>query len=248
MGRSSLVGKSAGDDIWYRDRGTMGERIKAYIADDHPILREGLAALVERECDIDIVGQTGNGLDVLSDVLRLQPDVAIVDIGMPGLNGLDICRELTRSAKSTVVLILTMESDEEFIVAALRNGASGYLTKEAAPEQFCEAIRTVAHGGTYLTPGISPSVLDRIDSRNPAPYDTLTMRERQVLRMIAESKTNRQIAEALGLATRTVDTHRMHLMRKLDIHDQTSLVKFAIRHGVIRVRAPRSTDSGPGEA
>ena len=225
----------------------MGERIRAYIADDHPILREGLAALVEREGDIDIVGQTGNGLDVLSDVLNLSPDVAVVDIGMPGLNGLDVCREIARSAKGTLVLILTMEGDEEFVVAALRNGASGYLTKEAAPEQFCEAIRIVARGGTYLSPGIPPSVLERLDERAPAPYDTLTTRERQVLHMVAESKTNRQIAEALGIAMRTVDTHRTHLMRKLDIHDQTSLVKFAIKHGVIRVRAPKSTDSGPGE-
>ena len=217
----------------------MKNKISVYIADDHVMLREGLAALIAREGDIRIVGQTGNGLAVLAEVSALNPDVAVIDIGMPGLNGLDVCRELTRSVKSTAVLVLTMESDEEFIVSALENGAAGYLTKEAASQLFCEAIRAVARGELYLGPGISRSVLGRLGRRGVDPYDELTTRERQVLHMIVESKTNRDIAQALGVAVKTVDTHRTHLMRKLDIHDQTSLVKFAIRRGLIRVNTRR---------
>ena len=201
----------------------MNDGISVYIADDHAMLREGLAALVAREGDIHIVGQTGDGLTVLPEVSRLQPDVAVVDIGMPGLNGLDICRDLTKKVHETAVLILTMESDEEFIVAALDNGASGYLTKDAASQQLSEAIRAVARGELYLAPGISPRILTRLGNRGADPYDMLTSRERQVLHMIAESKTNPQIAEALNIAVKTVDTHRTRLMKKLDIHDQTSL-------------------------
>ena len=215
----------------------MNNKIEIYIADDHAMLREGLAALVEREDDIHVVGQSGNGLDVLADVSRLKPDVAVVDINMPGLNGLDVCRELGRNGNGTAVLILTMESDEEFVIAALRNGASGYLIKDAAIEQFCQAVRTVAGGGVYLSPGISPGVLSRVGDLGEDPYDRLTTREREVLHMIAEGKTNPQIAETLGIAVKTVDVHRTRLMKKLNIHDQTSLVKFAIQRGIIHLSA-----------
>lgn len=146
------------------------------------------------------------------------------------------------------VLILTMESDEEIIVAALENGATGYLTKEAACQQFCEAIRTVARGELYLGPGISRKVLGRLGKRGVDPYDTLTTRERQVLQMIAESKTNPQIAEALDIAVKTVDTHRTHLMGKLDIHDQSSLVKFAIGRGIVRVTSLREQGARPADS
>ena len=225
--------------------GLMNDGISVYIADDHTMLREGLAALVVREGDIHIVGQTGDGLTVLPEVSRLMPDVAVVDIGMPGLNGLDICRDLTKKVHQTSVLILTMESDEEFIIAALNNGASGYLTKDAASQQLSEAIRAVARGEVYLAPGISPRVLTRLGNNGDDPYTTLTSRERQVLHMIAEGKTNPQTADALGLKTKTVDTHRTRLMKKLDIHDQTSLVKFAIRRGIIRVNSPRASRQPP---
>ena len=213
----------------------MKNTIKAYLADDHAMLREGLVALAAREGDIEIVGQTGNGLDVMADVSRLKPDVAVVDISMPGLNGLDVCRELTRNGNGTAVLILTMQSQEEFVIEALRNGASGYLIKDAAIEQFCKAVRAVAGGEVYLSPGISRGVFSRVRDWGEDPYDRLTTRERQVLHMIVEGMTNPQIAETLGIAVKTVGAHRTNLMRKLDIHDQTSLVKFAIRRGIIHI-------------
>ncbi|MCK4602499.1 MAG: response regulator transcription factor [Phycisphaerae bacterium] len=197
------------------------------------MVREGLAAIATRDDDIKVVGQCGDGLKVVEEVLNTKPDVVVLDITMPGLNGLDICRELTRKARDCAVLVLTMHDDEQFVVRALEYGASGYLLKDAAPEELTEALRAVVRGELYLGSGISRSVLDRINKGENDPYDRLTTRERQVLQLIAEGRTNRWIAKELGLAVKTIDTHRTRLMRKLNIHDQTSLVKFAIRKGMV---------------
>ncbi|MHC4981602.1 MAG: response regulator [Planctomycetota bacterium] len=215
---------------------TEKQATRVFLADDHVMVREGLAALVGREPDIEVIGQEGQGLSVVECVLECRPDVVVLDIMMPGINGLDICRELTRKAKKTAILILTMYDDEQFIVRALEYGASGYLLKEAAGDKLATAVRTVARGELYLGPGIPKHVVGCIGRGGADPYERLTTRERQVLQLIAEGKTNRQVAEELNLAVKTVDTHRSHLMRKLDIHDQTSLVKFAIRKGIVSAR------------
>ena len=206
--------------------------ISIFLADDHTMVREGLAALVSKEPDFSVVGQCGEGLEVLSQILKVCPDVVVLDIMMPGLNGLDICRELTKKAKRVSVLILSMYEDEQFIARALEYGASGYLLKESAAQQLADAIRAVSRGELFLGPGIPRTVLDHM-TEGGDPYETLTTRERQVLQCVAEGKTNRQIAEQLGLAVKTIDTHRMRLMRKLNIHDQTNLVKFAVRRGLV---------------
>ena len=212
------------------------KKIRLFLADDHTLVRQGIAALLASSPDIEVVGECGNGLNVMDGVFETKPDVVVLDLAMPGLNGMDVCRQLTRKAKSVAVLVLTMYADEEFIVRSLENGANGYLLKEAAPEQLVEAVRTVARGDLFLGPGVPRSILSRLTSRpEDDPYERLTSRERQVFQLIAESKTNRKIAEILGLSVKTVDTHRAHLMRKLDIHDQTSLVKIAIQKGVIQV-------------
>jgi len=213
----------------------MGERIRLFLADDHTMVREGLAALLNRAEDIDIVGECGDGLRVVREVLAARPDVVVLDLSLPGLNGLDICRQLARKAPDCSVLVVTMHSDEEFMVRALQNGACGYLLKEAAADQLVQAVRIVARGQMYLGPGVPRTVLKRLAAgAGGDPYDLLTTRERQVLQLIAEGRKNRDIAELLGLSVKTVDTHRAHLMRKLDIHNQTDLVKFAIRKGIIR--------------
>jgi len=212
------------------------KKIRLFLADDHTLVRQGIAALFANTPDIEVVGECGNGLNVLDGVFETKPDVVVLDLAMPGLNGVDVCRQLTRKAKDVAVLILTMYADEEFIVRSLENGANGYLLKEAAPDQLVEAVRTVARGDLFLGPGVPRSILSRLTSRTEDdPYDRLTSRERQVFQLIAEGKTNRKIAEILGLSVKTVDTHRAHLMRKLDIHDQTSLVKIAIQKGIIQV-------------
>jgi DNA-binding NarL/FixJ family response regulator len=209
------------------------KQITVFLADDHAMVREGLAALVSEDESIEVIGQTGDGLKVTEEVRRLSPDVVLLDVTMPGLNGLDVCREISRKFKDTAVLILTMHDDEQFVATALENGASGYILKEGAADELCEAVRKVAEGELCLGEGISKSVVLRAVRGHEDPYNKLTTRERQVLQLIAEGKTNRSIAEELGLAVKTVDTHRSRLMRKLGIHDQTSLVKYALRRGIV---------------
>jgi len=197
------------------------------------MVRECLAAMLSREDDLQIVGECSDGLTALEQIQRVMPDVAVLDIRMPGMNGIGLCRELKRKAKKTHLLLLTMYDDVEFIARALRSGATGYLMKEAGSECLIQAIRTVARGELYLSPGIPQSVLDRIHSGDGDLYERLSTRERQVLQIIAEGNTNRKVAEVLGLSVKTIDTHRMRIMKKLDIHDQISLVKFAVRKGLV---------------
>ena len=214
------------------------EKISVFLADDHAMVREALAALLNRHDDIEVVGQCGHGLKVTEQIVAINPNVAILDIGMPGLNGLDVCKQLSVKAKDVVVIILTMHDDGQFIARAKEYGAAAYLLKESAADGLCEAVRTASHGRFHLDPGISKALAGHKISEND-PYEQLTARERQVFQLIAEGKTNRKIAEILTLSVKTVDTHRAHLMRKLDIHDQTSLVKIAIQKGVIQVNRIR---------
>lgn len=197
------------------------------------MVREGLAAIVSKDPQVEVVGQCGNGLAVFDLVEKHRPDVILLDISMPGLNGLDSCRELTRRRTGGAVLILTMYNDDQFVARALENGASGYLLKEAAATQLLQAVHAVANGELYLGPGISKNVVTCISQGEKDPYNTLTTRERQVLHLVAEGKTNRKVAKELGLAVKTVDTHRTRLMRKLGIHNQTTLVKYALKKGLI---------------
>jgi len=212
------------------------ERTRVFLADDHEMVRAGIALLINREDDMVVVGQCGDGLEVVDAATRIRPEVVVLDLLMPGLGGLDVCRQLREKAPGVGVLILTMLSDEEFIVRALAEGAGGYLLKESVPARLAEGIRTVARDELYLGPGVPRSVLSRLTARGPSdPYDWLTDREREVLQLIAEGHTNRQAAEKLQLAVKTVDTHRARLMRKLDIHDQTALLKYALRRGAVRL-------------
>jgi DNA-binding NarL/FixJ family response regulator len=212
------------------------EDISVLLVDDHGIVREGLAELLAKDPTLHVVGQCGDGLKVLDMAQELRPDVVVLDIGLPGLNGLDVCSELTRKLKGTAVLILTISDDEDFVARALDNGASGYLVKEAAADQLREAIHAVAQGRLYLGPGIARSVLERIGRNREDPYENLTSRERQVLQLIAEGKTNRRIADELGTAVKTVDTHRTRLMRKLNLHNVNAVIKYALKKGIVRLR------------
>jgi len=210
--------------------------ITIYLADDHALVREGLASLLARDDGgFKIIGQGGDGLMVFEDVKRLEPDIVVLDITMPGLNGLDVCREVVKRCPETHVLILSMHSDTQFIYRAIEYGAKGYLLKESATTQLHEAVSTVAGGRVYLGPGIPKDVCERAVVSQDDPYELLTTRERQVFQLIAEGKTNRKIAVQLELSVKTVDTHRMRLMNKLDIHDQISLVKYALRRGVVTI-------------
>ena len=213
---------------------SKSDSITIYLADDHTMVREGLASLLARDgSNFSIIGQSGDGLAVLPDVKRLCPDVALLDITMPSLNGLDVCRDIVKHCEHTNVLILSMHSAPQFVVRAIEYGARGYLLKESATTQLREAVSAVACGELYLGPGVSRDILEQVAKSHEDPYERLTSRERQVLQMIAEGKINRKIAKKLGLSVKTVDTHRMRLMNKLDIHDQISLVKYALRKGIV---------------
>lgn len=206
-----------------------GKEVTLFLAGGFTLNREALAAARRNGPGVRVVGQEDDGRAVVDGVKRLSPDVVMLDVTMPGLNGLDVCREISRKCKNSAVLILTMHDDEQFIATTLENGASGYLLKEAATDELCEAVRKVAGGELYLGTGIPCSAVKRAVRGNEDPYDRLTTRERQVLQLIAEGKTNRDIADELNLAVKTVDTHRSRLRRKLNIQDQPSLVRYAQR-------------------
>jgi two-component system, NarL family, response regulator NreC len=207
--------------------------IRVLLVDDHAMVREGLAALLSDQPGIEVVGQCADGLGVMDEIQRSNPDVLVLDISLPGLNGLDLCRELARKGDAPVVLLLTMHKDEEYVLRALDCGAQGYLIKDSVVDKLSEAIQAVAAGKKYLGPGLRRELLDEAASYDGDRYDELSTRERQVLQLIAEGLTNREIAETLDLSIKTVDTHRTRLMRKLNIHSQAALVKYAIRRGIV---------------
>ena len=214
----------------------MGAPISVFLADDHTMVREALAGMLSKEPDIQVVGQCGDGLKVVEMTRSARPDVIVLDVGMPGMNGLDICRQLTSRLPAAGVLILSMHNDEQIISTAFRNGARGFLLKEGAADQFPQAIRAVANGQTFLGNGVPRDALDLPYQTGQDLYDSLTTRERQVLQLIAEGRTNRDVAKRLQVSVKTVDTHRTHLMQKLGINDQTTLVKYALKKGLIQLK------------
>jgi two-component system, NarL family, response regulator NreC len=209
------------------------KKITVFIADDHQVLRDGLAVLLEADPQISVAGQCSDGLEVIPLVANLKPDIVILDITMPGLNGIDVCGELSSKVPETAVIMLTMHSNDEFVIEALENGACGYLLKDVAADEVIDAIHAVARGEMYLATGVNKSVLTRLHENDSDPYKKLTAREKQVFRQIVDGKTSRQIAEKLSITPKTVDTHRNHIMQKLDIHKQTELVRYAIRRKII---------------
>ena len=215
-------------------------RIRVLIADDHTILREGIRLLLRGQPDIDVVGEASDGRDAYFKVEELRPDVVLMDIGMPVLNGLDATQQIRRTFPDTKVLILTQHDNDEYVYRILQAGASGYVLKRAAGAELVSAIRGVDHGNAFLYPSMAKGLLNDYLKRaeagqEKASYDGLTERERQILKMIADGCTNQQIADLLCLSVKTVQAHRGHLMEKLNMHDRTELVKYAIRKGIIKV-------------
>jgi len=206
--------------------------IRALLADDHVLVRQGVRALLERE-DVQVVGEAGDGREAVRLVQSLQPDVAILDVGMPILNGIDAAREIARTAPRVRTILLTMHAHEPYVVAALRAGARGYLLKSSVASALVEALRTVLAGQVYLGPDVSSIVVDALLDGAEGETDPLTPRERQVLQLVAEGKSTKEVAALLGTSVKTADSHRTRLMRKLDIHDVATLVRYAIRSGIV---------------
>jgi len=198
-------------------------------------VRDGLRALLEGGPDLQVVGVAGNGRDAVAEAQRLRPDVVIMDIAMPELDGVEATRRILEKCPETRVLILSMYLSAEHIHRALQAGAQGYVLKESAGEEVVEAIRALRAGKRYLSHRITETVIDDYlrDGANVSPIDSLSLRERDVLQLVVEGRTNAAIAQALSLSPKTVETYRARIMRKLKVRDTVELVKFAMRHGLI---------------
>ena len=214
-------------------------KIKVIIAEDHTIVRKGLCALLQGEPDIEVVGEAENSREAIKIVEKLLPDVVVMDIAMPGLNGLDTTRQLKKRFPKLKILILTMHDNEEYIFETLRAGASGYLIKRSAPNELISAIQSVYRDESFLSPAISKKVIEGfVQSGGQAViedeyYMKLTVREREVLQLIAEGNANREIARLLHISIKTVESHKAHIMEKLDIRNIAELTQYAIRKGLI---------------
>lgn len=208
--------------------------VRVLIVDDHKLVRAGLQMLLQHEPEIEVVGEAETGDHAISLCGVLKPDVALVDLAMPGMTGWQVLEELKAQAPQVKVIILSVHSTEEHVVRALRAGAKGYVLKEAAPQELISAVRTVDQGGTWLPSQLSRQVLDAYLRRIQAndPPNLLTTRQREILRLIADGASTKQIAADLDVSVKTVESHRAQIMAKLDIHDTAGLVRYAIRHGI----------------
>lgn len=212
--------------------------IRLLLADDHTILRKGLRLLLERESDFAVVGEAGNGREVVDAIGRDLPDVIIMDIAMPMMNGIEATKRITEAHPKAAVIILSVHSDEAYVLRALKAGARGYLLKDSAETDLIQAVRAVAAGKAYFSPAVSRILADDYvrqvrEQGVEDPYDLLTPRERELLQLIAELKATKEIAELLGLSPHTVDTHRSNLMQKLNIHSIPEVILYAVRRGLI---------------
>ena len=207
------------------------------LADDHKIVRQGLRALLEAEADFQIVGETGNGLEAVQMVERLVPDVLVLDLMMPGLNGLEVARQLSKRSPQTRIVILSMHDNEAYVLRALRNGATAYVLKDSSATDLGRAVREAAAGRRYLSPPLSDRAIEVYQQKAQAAvfdlYETLTTREREVMQLAAEGHTNAEIATRLNISPRTAETHRANLMHKLKLHGHTDLIRYALRRGII---------------
>lgn len=214
--------------------------IRVLVADDHALVRSGIRMLLEAEPDIEVVGEAGDGEATIALAHRLRPDIVLMDLSMPGVNGLEATRRIHDAQPSTRVLALTMHEGEQYFFQMLHAGASGYLIKGASPQELLDAVRSVARGQAYLNPSLTRTLLDdylrRVEAGEEGDsYHLLSAREREVLRLIAEGKTSRQVADILCLSPNTVDRHRANIMGKLNLHSRADLIKYAIRKGLISV-------------
>lgn len=212
--------------------------IKVLLADDHTIVRKGLRSLLEAESDIEVVGEAENGSEAMEKAEALQPDLIVMDHTMPVLNGLEATRQIRQRNPEIQILILTMHTNQEYVFQFLQAGAAGYLVKESAPDELVAAIHAIRRGESFLSPAVSKTVIDEYvrrvqDVAPPDSYSQLTPREREILQLIAEGYTNREISEQLVISAKTAAVHRTNIMQKLDLHNMADLTKYAIRKGII---------------
>ena len=207
--------------------------IRVVLADDHALVRQGLKALLERE-GFQVAGEASNGQEAIRLVPSVRPDIAILDISMPILNGIDAAHELQKSSQRTKTILLTRHDEDQYVTESLRAGVKGCVLKSQAATDLVHAIQQVSRGAIYLSPTISRAVVEAYLSKTELPADPLTSRERQVLQLVGEGKSTKDVASLLGISVKTAESHRSRLMQKLDIHETASLVRYAIRHGLVQ--------------
>jgi DNA-binding NarL/FixJ family response regulator len=210
--------------------------VKVLLADDHTLVRKGIRALLEAIPDVEVVAETADGREALELIDRHRPDVALLDITMPGLNGLEVAARAAKASPKTRVVILSMHAGEAYVAQALRAGVAGYLLKDAADDELALALKAVARGDVYLSPQISRQLVDRYTkaaSTEPDPLAGLTSRQREILQLVAEGRSSKEIASLLNVSIKTVESHRGQIMERIGVHDVTALVRFAIRVGLV---------------
>ena len=208
--------------------------MRVLLADDHTLVRAGIRSLLEAMPGVEVVAESGDGREALDLIAKHRPDVALLDIGMPGLSGLEVAKRASDESPRTKIVILSMHADATYVTQALRAGVAGYLLKGAAVSELPLAFQAVMRGETYLTPKVSRSVVEGfLRDTEPVPVEGLTARQREILQMIAEGHSTREIAKVLNVSIKTIETHRSRLMDRLDIHDVPGLVRFAIRSGLV---------------
>ena len=215
-------------------------KIRILLADDHTLFRQGIRTLIAAEQDMEVIGEASNGGDAVDKANELRPDVVLMDIGMPGLSSFEATRQVRRTRPETKVLFLTMYDDEDYLVEGMEVGASGYVLKDSPSQQLVAAVRDVHRGGSYLSPRMLSQLVDdfrsRLRTQNRTPrFATLTTREREVLKLLAEGNSVKEIANNLNLSVKTVEAHKFNLMRKLDIHNKAQLVQYAIQKKIIKI-------------
>ena len=212
---------------------SANRRIRILLADDHAVVRQGFKMILAAQPDMEIVGEAGNGREAVELAEKLRPEVVVMDVSMPELNGIEATRRLAASIPHTRVVALSMHKDSVYVREILRAGARGYLLKESLATDLVTAVRAAAAGEAYISPAVSNAVLDDYRRHVTNPIDLLTSREREVLQMLAEGKTNKEIAVVLNLSVYTVDAHRGRIMEKLNLHSINELVRFAVRNGMV---------------
>jgi DNA-binding NarL/FixJ family response regulator len=213
-------------------------KLRILLGDDHTLVRQGIRKILETRADWSVVAEAGDGRDAVRKALQLEPEVAILDIGMPLLNGIEATRQITRKSPGVHVLIVSMHSDEAYITQALQAGATGYLLKDSADSDLIRAVDDVAAGRSFLSPAVARVMVDdyvrHLASKGIVDrYDSLSEREREIFQLVAEGHSNKEIAEILSISPATVETHRAHILQKLDLHNTAEVVLYAVRRGVI---------------
>ena len=214
------------------------KKLRILLADDHIIMRTGLRALLERQSNLDVVGETENGRETVALAASLRPDVVVMDVGMPVLNGIEAAKTIVSQHPTTAVVILSMHSDESYVMRALKAGARAYLLKDSAAADLISAIEAVSQNKSFFSPKVSRILAEdyvRVLKQKGAvdTYDLLTGREREILQLLAEGKANKEVATALNISPYTVETHRSHILQKLNLHNSAELVLYAVRKGII---------------